>query len=149
MTLSTHFPLEEMTRSATAQRLGIANTPTRHHYSRLITLAGALEIVRKACGNRPVLITSGYRNPAVNEAVGGVENSAHAQAYAADFHIPPLKIYDVAVTISQIPDFRFDQLILESDRGVVHLSVDPQFRMEVLTQPGGPGTATMMGLVRP
>jgi hypothetical protein len=40
----------------------------------------------------------------------------------------------------------FDQLILESSRGICHLSFAPSLRREVLTQAGGPGTGVTAGL---
>ncbi|WP_321959716.1 D-Ala-D-Ala carboxypeptidase family metallohydrolase [Paraburkholderia sp. J69-1] len=38
---------------------------------------------------KPILISSAFRSRAVNKAVGGVPNSAHALGFAADFISPP------------------------------------------------------------
>lgn len=50
-------------------------------------LVEALEDLRKACGNRPVKINSGYRCPAHNKAVGGATKSQHLEGTGADLTI--------------------------------------------------------------
>jgi zinc D-Ala-D-Ala carboxypeptidase len=92
--LSAHFSLEEFTASQTASRLGLANTPDSTELANLRRLAAALENVRTLLGGKPILISSAFRSEAVNKAVGGVANSAHA--LAADLISPasgtPLQI---------------------------------------------------------
>src|SRR5690606_25284898 len=113
MKLSKHFTLEELTRSATAQRLGLENSPTVRELANLMRLAAVLEDVRRALGHRPILVTSGFRSEAVNKAVGGSATSAHRLGLAADFTCPtfgaPLAICE-AIAAS---DIEFDQLIHE------------------------------------
>jgi zinc D-Ala-D-Ala carboxypeptidase len=94
--------------------------------------------------DKPIEITSGYRNPKVNKAVGGVPNSAHALGHAADFHVHGLTDLEVAKKIRD-SKLKFDQLIFEKNR-CVHFSVDPQMRRQVLRQPGGPGAKVFVGL---
>lgn len=86
--LTPHFSLEELTASQTAARLGLDNTPDEAALANLGRLATALEDVRILLGDRPVLISSGYRSPAVNAAVGGASSSAHTKGLAADFTCP-------------------------------------------------------------
>jgi zinc D-Ala-D-Ala carboxypeptidase len=143
MQLTPHFLLEEFTLSSTALALGIVNEPTPEHMKNLQNLADQMEKVR-ALFNKVIEITSGYRNPEVNKAVGGVPNSAHALGHAADFHVHGLKDLDAAKVIRD-SDLKFDQLIYEKNR-CVHLSVDPQLRKQVLRQPGGPNTKVFKGL---
>ena len=88
MKLSKHFTLEELTRSATAQRLGLDNLPSVHELANLMRLATVLEDVRHVLGSRPILISSGFRSEAVNKAVGGSPSSAHRLGLAADFTCP-------------------------------------------------------------
>lgn len=130
MMLSAHFSLDELTRSSTAVRLGIDNTPQGDVMAHLKVLAAGLERVRDALGN-PMLIDSGYRCEALNAAVKGSTHSAHMQGYAADFTCPgfgtPLEI----VRAIQASDIRFDQCIQEGTW--VHISFDPRMRREVLT----------------
>ena len=89
-------------------------------------------------------VTSGYRNPQVNAAVGGVPNSAHALGFAADFHVHGFHDLEAAKRIRD-SGLTFDQLIYEKNR-CVHLSVDPRMRRQVLRQPGGPGSPVHPGL---
>lgn len=88
-----NFTMNEMVRSTTAQKLGIDNTPSvevRAHLTETITL---LESIRtewgKFCewhklGTPALIVSSGYRSPTLNKAVGGVKNSSHVLGYAAD-----------------------------------------------------------------
>lgn len=130
--LSEHFSLEELT--ATAHR-GIDNTAPAAVIAPLKTLAAALEKVRAALGH-PIHITSGYRSPALNKAVGGAKNSAHMLGWAADFicpaYGPPLGVCQ-AISSMGMP---YDQIIYEM--GVwTHLSVDPLSRHQNLSMHGG------------
>lgn len=87
MKLTEHFTLEELTRSTTAQRLGIDNTPPQELLPRLVRTAEMLERIRSTVGV-PVVVTSGYRCPQVNRAVGGRTSSDHTQGHAADIVAP-------------------------------------------------------------
>ena len=143
MKLTEHFTLEEFTHSSTAVALGIENKPTAVHLEHIKNVATRMEVVR-ALFDRPIDITSGYRNPEVNAAVGGVPNSAHALGHAADFHVIGLHDLDAAKTIRDSA-LTFDQLIYEKNR-CVHISFDPRMRQQVLRQPGGPGSPVHQGL---
>ena len=79
-----YFTLQELKRSETAERLGIDNTPDASVVGHLETLVEQLlDPLREAFG-RPIIVTSGYRCPELNKAVGGSPTSAHLQGYAAD-----------------------------------------------------------------
>ena len=143
MKLSAHFSLEEFTISSKALSMGIKNDPTPPHLENLKRLAERMEAVR-ALFNRPIEITSAYRNPQVNAAVGGVPTSAHAVGHAADFHVDGLTDLQVAKAIRD-STLKFDQLIYEKSR-CVHISFDPKLRRQVLRQPGGPGSPVHIGL---
>lgn len=126
MRLTEHFQLEEFTRSSTAQKYHIDNTPSEQVIKNLRNLCEkVLEPLRQWYG-KPIIIGSGYRCPALNKAVGGVSNSQHMKGEAADLHIPTIKapngtiIQDMATArlwIEHLLEFgRFDQLILEHDK---------------------------------
>lgn len=85
MNLSPHFTLDEMVRSAAAVRRGLPNTPDKNALQELRRLCETvLEPIREHVG--PLAITSGFRTPAVNAAVGSTaKNSAHLYGRAADF----------------------------------------------------------------
>ena len=111
MRLTEHFDLAEFTLSQEAARRGIDNTPPDEVLENLYILAMALEEVRARLGC-PIVISSGYRSPALNAAVGGAPNSAHVLGYAADLTCPgfgaPLS---VCKAIATLPDFKYDQCI--------------------------------------
>jgi len=85
MKLTDHFTLAEFTASDTARLLKNANAPSAIHLKNLKATAIGMEEVRKLLGDRPIRVTSAYRNPVVNKAVGGVANSDHALGLAVDF----------------------------------------------------------------
>ena len=119
-----HFSLEELEASRTADRLGIDNRIPDELLPKALALCKALEQVRELLGV-PMNLTSGYRCPRLNRAVGGQRTSQHMAMEAADF-IPkgksPLEAWG-AIKVSKIP---YDQLILEHDSAGntwVHFSV--------------------------
>lgn len=146
--LTDHFSLAELTQSETAARRGINNTPAPAVVDALTRTAQTLEQVRTLLGSRPVLVSSGYRSPALNAAVGGAPNSAHMLGLAADFSCPgfgsPLEVCRKLAASGLV----FDQLIQEGTW--VHLGLAPagqKPRQQVLTaQFGGLATTYAAGL---
>ena len=125
MRLSTNFTLEEFTRSQTAIRQNIDNTPTEDHSENLKLLCEmVLQPVRDHFG--PIAINSGYRGVVLNKTIGGSFKSQHCQGQAADIECPGTGNRHVADWISD--NCTFDQLILEfhtpgiPDSGWVHVS---------------------------
>ena len=121
MNLSTHFTLEELTRSEVAARMGFDNTPNDQEIENLRRLASLLEMVKSAVGMKPVMITSGFRSKPVNDAVGSKDSSQHRIGCAADLRVPGMKPREVveACIANGVP---FDQIILEFDSWT-HISV--------------------------
>ena len=79
-----YFSIEELVKSASAERLAIDNTPPRAAKQMLtILIEQLLDPIRRRYG-APIIVTSGYRCPALNTAVGGVANSHHIVGCAAD-----------------------------------------------------------------
>ena len=124
--LTPHFSLSEMTDSQTAARRGIHNVPALGSPERanLERTAQTMEEVRTILGDKPILISSGYRSPAVNSAVGGSKSSAHMSGLAVDFSCPgfgtPLQI--CRKLHPHMRDLGIDQLIHEYDTWV-HLGL--------------------------
>jgi putative chitinase len=111
MQLTQHFNLKEFTRSETAMRKGIDNTPNAVHANNLkLVCEKILEPVRNHFG-KPVRINSGYRGPALNAAVGGSSKSQHCNGEAVDFEIDGLANPELAKWVSE--NCEFDQIILE------------------------------------
>lgn len=131
MNLSPHFTLAEFTASQTAARRGIANNPPPDVLERLKITAAGMEKVRAVLG-KPVTVSSAYRSPALNKAVGGAKNSAHVEGWAVDFNChafgSPL---EVARKI-QAAGIAYDQIIHEFGSWV-HISFDPRMRGQELT----------------
>lgn len=129
--LSEHFTLEELTASQYATRYNIDNTPSPNILGNLYVLATTLEAIRKLY-NKPISISSGYRCPMLNKAVGGADNSAHKLGLAADFTIVGIPLKDIVRDIVN-SDIQFDQLIFEGTWIHLGLSTDKPQRREVLT----------------
>ncbi|SPO54239.1 Peptidase M15 [Pseudomonas sp. JV551A1] len=137
MLISPHFTLDEMTVSQLAAREGLDNNPPAEARANLQLLCNSLEQVRALFG-APVIVSSGYRSPAVNQRIGGARTSKHLQGLAADFTVFGLSPREVVLRVSEsaIP---FDQLILEFDNWV-HLAVSLGVpRRQVLTIRKGTG----------
>ena len=123
--LSQNFTLQEYTKSQTALRQGIDNTPGPEHLANATELfRNVVQRVRDQFG--VTVINSGYRGEALNKAVGGSSKSQHCKGEAVDIECPGTPNYDVAKWIEENLDF--DQLILEfytpgiPDSGWVHVS---------------------------
>ncbi len=118
-----------MTKSETALRLNLDNTPSDQVVANLKMLAvNVLQPVRNYF-QKGVKVNSGYRSPDVNQAVGGSRTSDHCRGCAADIEIPGIANYELAKWIKE--NLKFKQLILEfytlgiPDSGWVHVSYDP------------------------
>ena len=111
MQLSENFSLLELTKSQTATRKGIDNTPSPEHQENLKLLcAHILQPVRDRF-ERVVSVSSGYRSPELCTAIGSKVTSQHAKGQAADFEIYGLSNQELANYIKENLDY--DQLILE------------------------------------
>lgn len=110
--LSDHFTLEELTASRYAKEHGIDNSAPAHLMDNAKRLAITLEHVRQLLGV-PLVVSSGYRCPELNSAIGGVATSAHLQFLAADFRPQGLDLQTAFVAIGKTTRVPFDQLILE------------------------------------
>lgn len=122
--LSPHFQLSEFLHSQAAVRRGLSNAPGPAALNNLRRLAQKLELVRTALGDVPLLISSGYRSPAVNQAVGGASNSAHLSGLAADFTAPGFgSPRDICRVLASKAGISFDQLIYEGTW--VHFAIAP------------------------
>jgi len=129
MNLSANFTLKELTKSDTATRLGLDNTPDEDTIENLKLLCEkVLQPVREHFG-QSVTVNSGYRSPESNAAVGGSKTSDHCKGQAADIEINGVANPDLAQWI--MDNLEYTQLILEfytqgqPNSGWVHVSYDP------------------------
>ena len=141
MQLSKHFKLEEMTKSMTATRKGIDNTPGAGDIKNLENVCYEILEPTRAHFDKPITVTSGYRSEALCEAIGSKKTSQHAKGQAVDFEIAGVPNIQTAYWIQNNCDF--DQLILEfwkegePNSGWVHCSYKHgSNRKQVLTYSG-------------
>ncbi len=124
MKLSKNFVLSEIIRSNTAKRLGIKNEPTKKHMEgiqRIIT--NLVQPMRDSLG--PIRISSGYRNPELNRAIGGSSSSQHCKGEALD-----LQFWQNGKMMNKLiyewvldSGLEFDQMINEFDFAWIHISL--------------------------
>jgi len=124
MKLSKNFVLSEIIRSNTAKRLGIKNEPTKKHMEgiqRIIT--NLVQPMRDSLG--PIRISSGYRNPELNRAIGGSSSSQHCKGEALD-----LQFWQNGKMMNELiyewvldSGLEFDQMINEFDFAWIHISL--------------------------
>ena len=121
MNLSPHFTLDELTHTDHRE---IDNSPTQDEINNLQRLANFLEEVKTVVGGKPVMISSGFRCKALNDAVGSKDTSQHRIGCAADFRVPGMTPDEVvkAIVASGIG---YDQVIREFDRWT-HISIPNQ-----------------------
>jgi len=151
--LTKNFSLAELTKSETALRHDMDNTPGAVEIANLTELAGkVLQPVRDHYA-KGVKVNSGFRHPEVNAKVGGSKTSDHCKGQAADIEIPGVANADLAEWIKD--NLEFTQLILEfytpgiPDSGWVHVSYNPaNLKKQVMTatKQGGK-TVYLPGLV--
>ena len=120
MRLTRNFTYEELCNSNVAERMGINNSPrTKEEEKRVIENLKALcmevlQPLRDFLG-KPVVISSGYRCPELNKAVGGVRNSQHMKGEAADIHVENTE-HLLKIMHFIMDETDFDQVIWERNR---------------------------------
>jgi zinc D-Ala-D-Ala carboxypeptidase len=120
MDLSPHFTIEEFTNSDTAARLDIDNNLPIALLDNARATAAMLERIRGHLGSIkgkevPIVLTSGYRCPMLNKAIGSTDRSDHIRAQAADFKAPAFATpYEVCKALAPVIDvLGIGQLIYE------------------------------------
>lgn len=129
--MNLNFKISELIYSETAVKNNINNMPDINSLDNMLKLiVYCLQPIRDKL-QKPMIITSGYRNSQVNKLVGGVSNSAHLYGQAVDFTVS-------GMTPAQVVDFikksgvEYDQLINEYDKWT-HISyVKGKNRKQVL-----------------
>ena len=109
--LSKNFSLPELTKSQTAERKSIDNTPSPEHQENLKRLCESILQRVRDHFNRVVSVSSGYRSEELCLAIGSKTTSQHAKGEAADFEIFGLSNKELADWINE--NLYYDQLILE------------------------------------
>ena len=130
MKISNHLTLREVTKSNTADRRGIDNTPTDEHLENLKVVAEKIFEPLRVRFGVPIGISSGYRSKALNKAVKGSKTSHHCRGMALDIDADMFG----GITNKQIFDYikdnlEFTQLIWEfgtdDEPNWVHAAYEP------------------------
>jgi len=135
MRLSKNFTLSELTRSGTALRKGIENSPTDKHLIDIqLMITNLIQPIRDEIG--PIRVTSGYRSPRLNRSIGGSRKSQHCKGQALDLQfwqdgrMINEKIYDFVIN----SELKFDQMINEFDFSWIHLSYNHKHNRGVILE---------------
>lgn len=151
MNITPHFTLEEATRSSTAKRLGIDNTPDSAQLSGIYIAALGMEMVRRILGF-PISIDSWLRAEALEKVLTRKDylgwckrhqrsdcdeswavyfaRKGHPKGFSVDFTCSQFGTPEMIVKALLSAGLKFDQLILEGDW--VHVSFAPAMRGEYL-----------------
>ena len=126
---ASYFTIPELCASATAQREGIDNRPTKCAYHLLHVLVDQLlDPIREAWGE-PIVVSSGYRCKELNALVGGVQHSHHLLGCAADLiagnRDDHRRLFKFILQMQQAGQIRFTQLIAEDNYRWIHISYVP------------------------
>ena len=133
-----YFSLAEFIHYATNKRLNIDNTPTFEIVDNLNRLADYLDNIREKLG-KPILVSSGFRCPVLNKAVGGVANSQHQKGLAADLVCADMESLEKVLRETG----GFDQLIKEHRKGFPNSF---WFHVSVCARNGKPRNQIIMNL---
>lgn len=120
-----YFTIEEMCKSSEAKSRGISNMPTPKQEEKLrILIFELLDPIRSIYG-RPIVVSSGYRSEALNNAIGGSKASQHCKCQAADLQCSNInELWEIC------KQFELDQCIFETDdrsgklKTWIHISYD-------------------------
>lgn len=122
-----NFSQEELEFSNTAKKNGINNTIPEELLPNAKELLEGLQQIRDVL-NKPIKITSGYRAEKLNKLVGGVKNSSHLKAWAADIKVDGMTAKELFCWLSGYlkgSGMKFGQLIMEHSKtgDWVHFSI--------------------------
>ena len=123
MKISKNLTLAEVSKSNTAIKLGIENEPKGEHLNNMIHTANAIFQPMREHFGKPIFVSSGYRSPELNKAIGGAATSQHCKGEALDLDNDAVEYptnKDIFDYIKNHLDF--DQLIWEFDGAWVHVS---------------------------
>ena len=139
--LSSNFTVEEAVFSQTAARLGIDNDPPIDILHNLKLAAYGLEQVRRELGDKPIIVSSWYRSPALNEAVKGSAKSSHMQGFAVDFTCPSFGTVDEVMQrlVESAIDYRqiIKEFVTPTSKGWIHIDFSGNQRQALIIDQTG------------
>lgn len=119
--MKSYFTIEELCKSDTAEKLNIDNTPSEEVIERLNEIIDFMNPIREAWGSA-IIVTSGYRCPELNKAVGGSETSVHQIGYGIDMQPKNGKIEEfIEFLINYVKDnnLKWDQILFERSKSAI------------------------------
>lgn len=133
MKLTKNFTLEELTKSSTAQRLKIDNTPSKKDIEYLTALCEKiLQPIRDEWG-APIVVSSGFRCTKLNAAVGGAKNSDHRYGCAVDIHTVEdtvssnKSLFNLILCMAKLGKIKCRQIIDEYNYNWIHISINNEY----------------------
>ena len=136
MILSKNFSLHEFTKSVSAIRGGIENSPTPEHIRNIQLLVKyVLQPLREALRS-PIRITSGYRSEALNKLIKGSKRSQHCKGQASDIQFFVDGIMDNKLIWEKVIELQlpFDQMINEFEYSWIHISYNHEHNRKSLLE---------------
>ena len=134
--VSAHFSIDEVCHSQTAARLGIDNSLPIELLPNVKKAALGMELVRLALNSNMCIVSSWYRCPELNKAVGSRPNSAHRSGFAIDFTCPTAGKPEQIVRALIKSDVPYQQIILEFDSWV-HIAFNGNDRQALIIDRNG------------
>lgn len=124
MKITENFTFEELIHSAYAEKYHLSNLPKQDEIKKLNQLTTEiLQPIRNEF-NAPIKVTSGYRSPQVNKAVGGSSTSQHVKGEAADLTSKNnKKLFDTIISLIKRHEIEVGQLINEYNYSWIHVSL--------------------------
>lgn len=135
MQLTPHFALEELATTSNKKYKELNLREAQKQIGKMYMLAGFAERVREIVG-APLIITSGYRCPGLNKAVGGANTSQHKLGEAIDFKCHRYTNEQLACKIAA-SDLKFQQLIIEHSGAATWVHISIGSKREVLRYKNG------------
>ena len=136
MILSKNFTLQEFTKSVSAIRNDIDNSPNAEHIRNIQLLVKyVLQPLREGL-NKPIRITSGYRSESLNKLIKGSKKSQHCKGQAADLQFKVDGVMDNKAIWDKVIELGlpFDQMINEFNYSWIHISYNHEYNRKSLLE---------------
>ena len=135
-----YFQLSEFLKSETAMTLGIENFPSWDEVTIMKKFANeVLDVIRSHWG-QPLLLSSGYRVPVLNAAVGGSPTSDHQNGLAVDIKLPtwskrkPSELYHLIYELTEQGVIEIDQVIYYRGKKIIHIGIGERLRKQFIVK---------------
>lgn len=132
--------MSEFLKSETAMALGIENFPSWDEVTIMKNFANeVLDVIRSHWG-QPLLLSSGYRVPALNAAVGGSPTSDHQNGLAVDIKLPtwskrkPSELYHLIYELTEQGVIEIDQVIYYRGKKIIHIGIGERLRKQFIVK---------------